>query len=145
MLRSVTLLGIHIALNSGIFVGLVKLTLHYQWPDNVLPSPDPKIQELVEMLEGCQTFQILSLKYCGPRLPDDANAYPNPTRIVALPCLVQFTIEDQPLGIAQVLAHISIPPPPSIALSIAYNNQDGQLLENLIPAMFLETAPTSHD
>lgn len=133
ILSRLALYSVHVDASSGIFENLVELKLYYQWV-NKEPSPeDTTIQELLDMLEGCQTLRRLDLAYCGPRFPQGTLIYPDPLRIVSLPALQALFITDEALVISQILAHISLPQ--SASIDLAYN-MCSDYLEDLLPSMF---------
>lgn len=85
------------------------------------------------MLWSCQNLLTLELKYCGPRLPRDMIAYPEPQRIIELPFLQRLLVQDEALVIAQILAHLSLPL--STSISIIHSKMSGDMLDEFVPAM----------
>lgn len=132
-LRCLYLCAVHISIKTGPFVNLAKLKLHNQWLGDEPSTKDATIEELMDMLEGCQALRVLELKYSGPRLPTAARHYPNPSRTVRLPVLEALALEDEVLVIAQILAHISFPK--STPVAVEYLNDKSQHLADIFPAI----------
>lgn len=133
-LSCIDLYSVYILWTSGVYKNLVELGLHSQWVDEE-PSPeDPPIEDFITILAECPELRLLSLEYCGIRLPIDAMEYPEPKRVIDLRRLETLCIIDKALTIAYILASITFPR--TVFADLAYYNFDCSEISEVIPALF---------
>ncbi|KAH9922564.1 hypothetical protein B0H21DRAFT_165303 [Amylocystis lapponica] len=122
--------------NHPVLNNLVELEL-----DHSLEGFATSMDSLLGILERCPELVQLSLRSCGPHLPDETTAYPEPARLVFLSKLRSLTLWSTPTSIPYFLAHLELPITTNVELRSVDANVDFDD-ENL--AIFTSLLPRDH-